>query len=338
MPSVSQLRNVRAYMPTDRLSNLLANLRVPLIAAPMFLVSGVELVTAACRAGVVGAFPTVNCRSSLELGDWLERIRRELEAHEQTTGRAAAAWCANLVVHPSNPRLGDDLAVLCAHRPPMVITSVGAPVRVVGPLQEAGALVLADVASLRHAERAVEAGVDGLVLLAAGAGGQTGRLNPFSFVRAVRAFYDGPLVLAGGISDGVALKAVHTLGCELGSMGTRFIATSESAASDGYRRMLIESSADDVLLTRALTGLEANLLKPSLVAAGLDPEKLPQHSSVNVARDLDPNNPQSPFRRWKDIWSAGHSVSGVTAVQSVRELVDEIAAEYASGDQPSRRR
>lgn len=325
-------------MPAARFDQLLASLRLPLIAAPMFLVSGVELVTAACRAGVVGAFPTVNCRGSGELDRWLARIRQDLDAHEQSTGRPAAPWCANLVVHPSNPRLAEDLAVLCAHRPALVITSVGSPAPVVAALHEAGARVLADVASLHHAHRALEAGVDGLVLLAAGAGGQTGRLNPFAFVRAVRAFHDGPLVLGGGISDGVALRAAQVLGCDLAYMGTRFIATPESMASDAYRRMLVDSSADDILLTRAFTGLEANMLRPSIVAAGLDPDHLPAGASVDVARDIDPDSVRSPFRRWKDIWSAGHSVSGVSAVSSVAELVDEIAAGYDAATQAARRR
>jgi nitronate monooxygenase len=326
-------------MPTDRFDSLLASLRIPLIAAPMFLVSGVELVTAACRAGVLGSFPTVNCRGTAELEHWILRIRQDLDAHAQATGRAPAPWCANLVVHPSNPRLADDLAVLCAHPPRLVITSVGAPGPVVGPLHDAGALVFADVASLRHAQRALEAGVDGLVLLTAGAGGQTGHLNPFAFVRAVRAFHDGPLVLAGGISDGVALRAARALGCDLASMGTRFIATRESMASEGYRRMLVDSSADDVLLTRAFTGLEANMLRPSIVAAGLDPGRLPsRRESVDVSRDIDPDSPDSPFRRWKDIWSAGHSVSGVTTIGSVAQLVEQIAAEYAGDGQPAPRR
>lgn len=325
-------------MPTQRFEHLLASLRLPLIAAPMFLVSGVELVLAACRNGVVGAFPTVNCRSSVELDHWLTRIRAGLEAHEQEAGRAAAPWCANLVVHPSNPRLADDLAVVRAHSPALVITSVGSPAAVVGPLHDAGALVLADVASIHHARRALDAGADGLVLLAAGAGGQTGRLNPFAFARAVRAFHDGPLVLGGGVSDGVALRAAQVLGCDLAYMGTRFIATHESMASDAYRRMLVESTADDVLLTRAFTGLEANMLRPSIARCGLDPDHLPESASVDVSRDIDPDSPLSPFRRWKDLWSAGHSVSGVTAVTSVAELVDDLAAQFGAAGQGARRR
>jgi nitronate monooxygenase len=218
-------------LPTiDLLSRFRDRLSLPLIAAPMFLVSGVELVVAACRNGVIGSFPTVNCRSSEQLDQWLTDIDIRLKVHSDASGKPSAPVCANLIVHRSNARLEQDLAVLLRHRPEMVITSVGSPAPVIGPLHEAGALVFADVASIRHAERAVAAGADGLVLLTAGAGGQTGWLNPFVFVRAVRAFFDGPLVLAGGISDGHALRAAQALGCDLAYMGTKFIATRESMA------------------------------------------------------------------------------------------------------------
>ena len=233
----------------DPLARFRDRLRLPLIAAPMFLVSGVELVAAACAHGVVGAFPTVNCRSPEQLDTWLTDIAARLSRDRDRTGRASAPVCPNLIVHRSNPRLAQDLAVLLRHRPEIVITSVGSPAPVLKPLQDAGALVFADVASIRHAERAVEAGADGLVLLTAGAGGQTGWLNPFAFVRAVRAFFDGPLVLAGGISDGHALHAAEALGCDLGYMGTRFIATRESLADrplqgDAGREQRRRHSAD----------------------------------------------------------------------------------------------
>lgn len=296
-------------------ATLCNRLRLPLIAAPMFRVSGVDLVVAACRSGVIGAFPTANCRSVEELDLWLTAIRAE---------KAIAPWCANLIVHRSNPRMRDDLAVLLRHGPEIVITSVGSPADVVTPLHDVGALVFSDVASIRHAERAIEAGADGLILLTAGAGGQTGWLNPFAFVRAVRRFYDGPLVLAGGIGDGQALAAALALGCDLGYMGTRFIATSESMAQPDYKQMLVHSSADDVLLTRAFTGLQTNMLRPSIVAAGLDPDALPDRGGIDVAKDISAGEP----RRWRDIWSAGHSVSLVSGVVSVETLVHAVAAEY----------
>ena len=294
----------------------------------MFLVSGVELMVAACRNGVIGSFPTANCRSTEQLEQWLAEIDTRLRRHEDESGRKAAPLCPNLIVHRSNARLDQDLAVLLRHKPDVVITSVGSPAPVLGPLHDSGALVLADVASIRHAERAAEAGADGLVLLTAGAGGQTGWLNPFAFVRAVRAFYDGIIVLAGGISDGRALHAAEVLGCDLGYMGTKFIATRESMADDRYKRMLVESDADDVLLTTAFTGLQTNMLKPSIVSAGLDPNDLPAHGAIDIAKDIDVAARENRPKRWRDIWSGGHSTSGVTDVLAVDALVTRTLSEY----------
>jgi len=313
---------------TDPLSHFRDRLSLPLIAAPMFLVSGVELVVAACRNGVIGAFPTVNCRNPEQLDQWLGEIAGRLRRHSNESGKPTAPICANLIVHRSNARLEQNLAVLLRHKPEIVITSVGSPAPVLAPLHEAGALVFADVASIRHAERAVAAGADGLVLLTAGAGGQTGWLNPFAFVRAVRAFFDGPLVLAGGVSDGHALRAAQALGCDLAYMGTRFIATRESMADARYKEMLVASSADDILLTRAFTGLQTNMLRPSIEAAGLDPDDLPARGAIDIGKDIDVGARENNPKRWRDIWSAGHSVSGVTEVLPVDELVARTLAEY----------
>jgi nitronate monooxygenase len=316
-------------MTTHTLGSLRTRLRLPLIAAPMFLVSGVDLVSAACNAGIVGSFPTANCRSAEQLDNWMTEIGQRIDSAQQASGRVAAPVCPNLIVHRSNTRLADDLAVLLRHKPELVITSVGTPTPVIGPLHDIGARVLVDVASVMHAEKAVAAGADGLVLLTAGAGGQTGWLNPFAFVRAVRQFYQGPLVLAGGMSDGHALRAALALGCELAYMGTRFIATRESMASDGYKSMLVSSSADDILLTRAFTGLQTNMLRPSIVAAGLDPDNLPARGEIDISKDIsvegrEANRP----KRWKDIWSAGHSVSGVQEVLSTAEVVAQTEREF----------
>lgn len=305
-------------------------LRLPLVAAPMFLVSGRDLVVAACVNGVLGCFPTANCRSALELDSWLQDIGRRLGQHEERSGQPASAYCPNLIVHRSNPRLKDDLDVVLRHKPAVVITSVGSPEAVLPALHDCGILVLSDVASLRHAERAISAGADGLVLLTAGAGGQTGWLNPFAFVRAVRASYDGPLVLAGGLSDGHALYAAQVLGCDLGYMGTRFIATRESLATDDYKEMLVQSSADEILLSKAFTGLETNMLRRSIVRAGIDPDNLPARGAIDIATDINVSSTDNPSSRWKDIWSAGHSVSGVTGVTSVAELVAQVRLEYGS--------
>ncbi|MBN8978730.1 MAG: nitronate monooxygenase [Rhizobiales bacterium] len=294
----------------------------------MFLVSGVDLVSAACAAGVIGAFPTVNCRTSDELESWLTEIETRLAKVAEHGSRPVAPWCANLIVHRSNVRLNDDLAILLRHKPEVVITSVGSPAPVIDPLHEVGALVLADVATIRHAERAVAAGADGLVLLTAGAGGQTGWLNPLAFVRAVRSFFDGPVVLSGGVSDGAALLAAQAMGCDLAYMGTKFIATKESLAKPAYRDMLVKARADDVLLTRAFTGLETNMLRPSIVAAGLDPDNLPVRGTIDIGKDISIESREKQPTRWRDVWSAGHSVSGVEAVVSVADLVSQTRAEY----------
>ena len=300
-----------------------ARLRLPLIAAPMLHVSGPDLVMAACRAGVIGAFPTKNARSVEQLDAWLTDIRARLS----DTDGGAAPFCPNLIMRDG--RLKEDLACVARHGAEIAITSVGSPAAAAPALHDAGCLVLADVATLRHAEQAIAAGADGLILLTAGAGGQTGWLNPFAFVRAVRAMFDGIVVLAGGVSDGRALAAARVLGCDLAYMGTRFIATRESLASEGYRAMLVQSSMDDVLLTSSFTGLPANMLSPSITAAGLDPKRLGESISEARAREqfgagADASGP----RRWTDIWSAGHSVSGVTGVQTVGELVEQTRAEF----------
>ena len=321
-------------MPTiDALARFRDRLSLPLIAAPMFLVSGVELVVAACRNGVIGSFPTVNCRSPEQLDEWLGEIESRLQQHSDASGKPAAPICANLIVHRSNARLEQDLRVMLRHKPEMVITSVGSPASVLAPLHDAGALVFADVASIRHAERAVAAGADGLVLLTAGAGGQTGWLNPFVFVRAVRAFFDGPLVLAGGIADGHALRAAQALGCDLAYMGTKFIATRESMADERYKEMLVTSSADDILLTKAFTGLQTNMLRPSSAAAGHAPDDQPPRGARDIGQALDKGARENRPKRWKDIWSAGHAISGVSEILSVDEMVARTLAEYREADQ-----
>jgi nitronate monooxygenase len=298
-------------------SDIADKLRVPLIAAPMFLVSGPDLVIATCRAGAIGSFPTANCRTLEDLDAWLGRMVEETEG--------AAPFAPNLIVHKSNARLQEDAALVAQHKAPLVIASVGSPAPIMDTIHGYGGRVFADIASMRHAEKAIATGVDGLILLTAGAGGQTGWANPFAFVRAVRDIYDGPVVLAGGISDGVALKAAMTLGCDLAYMGTRFIATQESMAVAGYKEMLVSSSLDDVMLSSAFTGLPASKLRPSMVAAGIDPDALPERGMINVSEDI---NPDKRPKRWKDIWSAGHSVSGVKDLPPVADLVERVAREF----------
>jgi nitronate monooxygenase len=304
--------------------SIVGRLRLPVIAAPMLRVSGPDLVVAACRSGVIGAFPTANARTVEELDQWLAGMEKALAE----AGGAAAPYCPNLIIR--QPRFKDDLACLVRHRVEMVITSVGSPAAAVGPLHDIGAQVFADIASLRHAEKAIEAGADGLILLTAGAGGQTGWANPFAFVRAVRAMFNGPIVLAGGVSDGASLCAARVLGCDLAYMGTRFIATTESLAPPRYKEMLVAASLDDVLLTKAFTGLDASMLRPSIEAAGLDPAKLDEQVSVERAKQQYGAGSGSQERptRWSDIWSAGHSVSGVDSVIDAAALVARLASEY----------
>ena len=296
-----------------------SRLKLPLIAAPMFRVSGPDLVIAACRSGVIGAFPSANCRTPDEFDQWVQIIKAALRPED-------APFCPNLIIRRET--LLEDLAVVARHRCEMVITSVGAPDTVVAPLHEAGCLVFADVASVRHARKAVAAGVDGLVLLTAGAGGQTGWANGFAFVRAVRSFYSGPVVLAGGISDGVALFAAEVLGCDLSYMGTKFIATDESMAAEEHKDMLVSSELDDILLSRAFTGLETNTLIPSILAAGLDPKNLPTDMTAEKADALYGRNGSTGVKRWRDTWSAGHTVSGVRDVLSTAELIARTVKEY----------
>jgi nitronate monooxygenase len=304
-------------------------LSVPLIAAPMFRVSGPDLVIAASRAGAIGSFPTANCRSDDEFAGWIKQIAGALRPED-------APFCPNLIIRRET--LQDDLATVIRHRCEMVITSVGPPDVVVAPLHAAGCMVFADVASIRHARKAIAAGVDGLVLLTAGAGGQTGWVNGFAFVRAVRAFYDGPIVLAGGVSDGHAVFAAEVLGCDLSYMGTKFIATQESLAVADYKQMLVASELDDVLLSRAFTGLETNTLIPSIEAAGLDPKNLPTDMTKERADALYGRQGTSGVKRWRDTWSAGHSVSGVYGIDPVAGLVGRTRDEYFAARDATRRR
>jgi nitronate monooxygenase len=295
---------------------LLAGTKAPVIAAPMFLVSGAELVSACCRAGVIGSFPTINARSPEILDEWLGALTRVTRDASR-----AAPFAANLIVHRSNTRLDADFELVRKHEVPIVIASVGSPASIVDGVHRYGGLVLADVATLRHARRALEAGVDGLILLTAGCGGNTGWLNPFAFVAAVREFYDGPLVLAGSITDGRQIGALGMLGVDLAYVGTPFIVAEESMARADYREMLIAATADDIFLTDAITGIPANMLRPSLERAGFDVTKRHEKGSFSLDRET---------RAWKDVWSAGHGVGAVRAVEPAAAIVERLRAEYAA--------
>lgn len=300
---------------TDRLEQWRGRLKLPLVAAPMFLISGPELVLAACREGVIGSFPTPNARTVAVLDEWLDGITSGLDGNH-------APWAANVVVHRSNTRLDEDLDLVIRYRAPIVITALGSPRAIVERVHGYGGLVFADVNSVPFARKAVEAGVDGLVLVAAGAGGHTGQMTGFSFVPAVREFFDGPLVLGGGITDGAGIRAAEVLGADLAYMGTRFIACEESLAAPGYRDMLISSTIDDLILTRAITGVAANWLKPSIALAGYDLDAMEKNP------DIDFTDPQSGAKRWAQVWSAGHGVGMIDRTETAASLIARLRQEY----------
>jgi nitronate monooxygenase len=307
----------------DRLAALRGGLRLPLIAAPMFLVSGPDLVLAACAAGIGGAFPAPNARTIEALEDWLRRIA-EGHAALATAGGRVGPWSLNLVTHSTYDRLGAELDLVARYRPPIVITALGSPAPVVERVHAYGGLVIADVNSVAFARKAAAAGVDGLALVCAGAGGHTGRISAFAFVPAVRSFFDGLIVVGGSIGTGGAIRAIELLGADLVYAGTPFIVARESLASDGYRDMVVRASVEDLVLSRALTGADAWYLRESIVAAGLDPDALTGKSKV------DWRDSQGQLKAWRDIWSAGQGVDHVRAVEPVASIVERLASEYAA--------
>ncbi len=297
--------------------------RLPIFAAPMFLVSGPELVLAACRAGIIGAFPTPNVRTSTELEEWMITITEGLaRARVESPHATVGPWCVNLVTHSTNTRLAADLELVAKYRPPIVVTALGSPKPALPVVHAYGGLVIADVISMGLAEKAIAAGVDGLACVAAGAGGHTGFLSPFAFVSAVREMFDGILVVGGGIADGRAVAGAVTAGADFVYMGTRFIATEESLAVPAYKQMIVDSSLDDLIVTAAITGTPASFLKPSLRAAGLDPNSLPDKP------DRSYDSAATSARRWRDMWAAGQGLGAVRAVESTSAVVDRIETEY----------
>lgn len=299
-------------------------LRLPVVAAPMFLVSGPELVLAACRAGIVGAFPTPNARPIDMLDQWMRQITEGLaRAAGEQDPRSLGPWCANLVTHSSNTRLPDDLRLLARYRPPLVVTALGSPRPALACVHDYGGRVVADVTSLTLARKAVEAGADGLACICSGAGGHTGSLSPFAFVSAVREFFDGLVIVGGGISDGWGVAGAIAAGADLVYMGTRFVATRESMAADAYKQMLVTSSSEDIVVSAGLTGTPASWLKPSLRMNGIDPANMPSAP----ARSYDSNDVGKP-NRWRDIWAAGQGVGAIKAVEPVASVVERLHAEY----------
>ena len=298
------------------MSNPFDTLRLPVFAAPMFLVSGPEMVIAACKAGIGGAFPTPNCRTVEDLDRWMGQITDALQPGD-------APWIANMITHSTNARLAEDLRLVAEYKPPVVITALGSPKPVMETVKAYGGLVFADVVSMKLARKAAEAGVDGLACVSAGAGGHTGHLSPFAFISAVREFFDGYIAVGGGVGDGAGVAGAVAAGADFVYMGTRFLATRESMAQAEYKQMVIDSGPDDLIVSAAVTGTPASWLKPSLRAAGQDPD--------NMGGPIDRNySAGSDNKRWRDIWAAGQGLEAVKGVEPIADVVAQLEQEYAA--------
>lgn len=298
-------------------------LALPVVGAPLFIVSNPDLVIAQCTSGIVGSFPALNARPKELLDEWLSRITDALHRFGATHPAARVApFAVNQIIHHSNDRLEHDLDLCVKHRVPMIITSLRAPDDVVGRIHDYGGLVFHDVTNIRHAEKALEAGVDGLILVCAGAGGHAGTLSPFALVGEVRRFYDGPIVLSGAITSGRGILATQALGADLAYMGTRFIATNEANADRRYKDMIVECAAKDIVYTPFFSGVHGSYLKPSIAAAGLDPENLPlaDKTSMNFA--------STRVKAWRDIWSAGQGVGNIAEILPAAEIISRLKWEY----------
>tara|TARA_B100001250_G_scaffold68942_1_gene55264 strand:- start:6679 stop:7653 length:975 start_codon:yes stop_codon:yes gene_type:complete len=311
-------------MPLPKI--LQANLAIPVIGAPLFLVSGPELVIAQCKAGIVGSFPALNARPQHVLEEWLIRIKEELAKEKaENPDLPIAPYAVNQICHASNDRLMGDMELCVKHEAPIIITSLRPPEEIVTAAHSYGGLVYHDVISVRHAKKAAEQGVDGLILVCAGAGGHAGTLSPFALVREVREFFDGTIILSGSISSGSAVASSLALGADLAYLGTRFIATEEANADQGYKDMLIDSVADDILYSSLFTGVHGNYLKGSVMNAGLDPNDLPEadKSSMNFG-----SGGNTAAKAWKDIWGSGQGIGSIKDSPSVQILVDQLTSEF----------
>ena len=308
----------------EQVLRLRTGLRLPLIGAPMFLASGIDLVVAQCTAGIIGTFPALNARPAAQLDDWLTQIRARLDVYRRERGIRPAPFGVNLIVNDYNTRLDEDLATIVRHRVPLVITSLSAPDKVVKAVHGYGGLVFHDVVKARHARRAVAAEVDGLILVCAGAGGHAGSLSPFALIEEVRAFYDGPLALSGAIANGRAILAAEVLGCDFAYAGTVFIPTEEAIAPEGHKQMIITAASDQVLYMPLFSGTHANYLTPSIEAAGVDLDEARLAQPRRIKAKTDPDRP----RAWSQVWSAGQAVAQSRVLQPVAEVVARLDREY----------
>lgn len=305
---------------------LTERLRLPLIASPLFIISNPELVIAQCKAGIVGSFPSLNARPVTMLDEWLHQIREELAAWDRDhPGSPSAPFAVNQIVHRTNNRLDEDLALCAKHKVPLVITSLGADASLNAAVHDWGGIVLHDVISNRFARKAIDKGADGLVAVAAGAGGHAGTLSPFALVQELREWFDGPIALSGAIANGGAILAAQACGADLAYVGSAFIATSEANADDRYKQMIAECASDEIIYSNLFTGVHGNYLRPSIVAAGMDPENLPASDPSQMSFKSGGEN---DAKVWKDIWGCGQGISAIKEIVSVAELVGRMSGEF----------
>ena len=301
-------------------------LRIPVVASPLFIISNPDLVIAQCKAGVVGSFPALNARPAEELGKWLQRINEELDRHNQAhPDRPAAPYAVNQIVHKSNNRLEHDLEMCVKYKVPIVITSLGARVDVNEAIHSYGGITLHDIINNKFAKKAIEKGADGLIAVAAGAGGHAGTQSPFALIQEIREWFDGPLLLSGSIASGSAILAAQAMGADLGYIGSAFIATTEANADARYKQCIVDCGADDIVYSNLFTGVHGNYLRPSIVAAGLDPDKLPESDPSKMDFGSGGN---TDAKAWKTIWGCGQGIGAVKSVTSAGELVDRLEREY----------
>ena len=306
--------------------NILKNLSLPVIAAPLFLISGPKLVIECCKNGIIGTFPALNQRTTEGFEKWIIEIKSALDSFEKETGKKAAPFGVNLIVHQTNPRVKADLKVCVKHKVPIIITSLGAVPQLVGAIQSYGGLVFHDVIKKRHAEKAAEAGVDGLILVCAGAGGHAGTLNPMPFVAEIKKFFHKTILLSGCISNGQDIASALQMGADIAYMGTRFINTKESKAPENYRKMIIESGANDIVYTAAISGVSANFLRPSLEAMGITEEMLKTTKKIDFGKELSAMEKEA--KAWSTIWSAGQGVTNISDNPTVKSLIEIMKNEF----------
>ena len=303
------------------------NLRLPVVASPLFIISHPDLTLAQCKAGVVGSFPALNARPEAQLDEWLAKITEELADHNaKNPERPAAPFAVNQIVHTSNKRLEHDLMMCVKYKVPIVISSLGAVPEVNQAIQSYGGIVLHDVINNRHANSAIRKGANGLIAVATGAGGHAGKLSPFALIQEIREWFDGPLLLSGAIANGGAILAAQAMGADMAYIGSPFIATHEARAVDSYKQMIVESKADDIVYSNYFTGVHGNYLKPSIVAAGMDPDHLPEADPSK----MDFDQATTGAKAWKDIWGCGQGIGAVKEVTSTAALVDRLEREYVA--------